>query len=373
MKHLMLICEGMAGEPIAELDDRTLLEAAKTPFMDLLAKKGRVGQAAFVPRALAASPEVACMSLLGYDPREFYTGIAPLEAMAIGISQNDHEVAFRCDLVTVSEESLVDTSASFISPTESQLLIKELNEKLSAPGVRFYPGSGYKNILILNDAELADALDELECRSPRSFIGQKFSKHLPKGRGAEILTGLMDKSKDILEHHEINRVRIDLKENPANMIWPWGQGKRPKMPSFKDRFGLDAAVVSETNFVHGLGKAVGAKTAKNIEEALKGKDFVFFYKGAQNEAPHENTLKSKIRLIEEFDAQCIGPAVKTLEHFSEYRLCVGTDYADSRLVPFLFEGRGVEAQGTESFSEKEALKHKVIFEEGHQLMGHFLK
>ncbi len=381
MKYLMLICEGLSDEPLEEIGGRTPLEVAKTPFMDLLAKKGRVGQALFTPAPLSVTSDVACMSLLGFDPAEFYTGIAPLEALAMGIPQDDHQVAFRCDLVTVADEFLMDTSASYISPKESRLLVEELNQKLSNGKARFYAGDGYKNILLITDLENVDKLDGLECVGPRGLIGQKFVKHLPKGAAASFLTDLMDQSKEILENHEINRVRIDLNENPANMIWPWGQGKKPKMPSFKQRFGLEGAVVSSSDYVRGLGKALGMETEKGLEESLAEKDFVFVYLESSGDLYKKYDWKAKVKFIEDFDASTVGHAVRFAESHPDARILISTDTASSTSkkallrghVPFLIQGSGVEAEETGHFSEKTAALSKQIFDQGHQLLEHFLK
>ncbi len=381
MKNIMLICEAIADEPLEELGGRTPLEVAKVPNIAFLAKKGKVGSALFARQPLSASGDVACMSLLGFDPREFYTGIAPLDALSMGIPQNDYEVAFRCDLVTVLDEYLVDNSASRITPKESKLLVEELNEKLSNPKVKFYPGEGYKNILMFSDPEIADSLDEMECTPPRGLIGQKFVRHLPKGENASILTDLMDQSKVILENNEINRVRIDLNENPANMIWPWGQGKKPKLPSFKQRYGLDGAVVSDCDFVKGLGKLLDMQVAKSLDACIDEKDFVFVYMVSSGDIYKKGDWKSKIKLIEEFDSTVVGPAIKTMSNFKDFRIFVGSDYPASVAkksqfyghVPFLIQGSGVGTEVPAVFSEKAAAQSKWIFDEGHKVMSMFLQ
>ncbi len=366
----MLVCEGMAGEPVEELGSRTPLELAKIPNINFLAKKGRVGRASFIPHSLAATADVAALSLLGFDPQEFYTGIAPLEAAAMGIPQDDTEIAFRCDLVTVLDDVLVDTSASHISPNESRLLVEELNKKLSNDKLRFYPGEGHKNILLIRDAEKADRLDELECASPKSLIGKSFAKHLPKGEEASLLRDLMDRSREILENHEINRVRIDLGENPANRIWPWGQGKRPKMPAFEQRFGIRGSVVSQTDFVVGLGKLLGLQMAENIETCLNNGEFAFMYKDAGEAGLIKNNLKSKIKLIEEFDSKIISQAVKLAERFKDLKILIATDQGQAA---FLLSGYGIKPEEASGLNEKSASQSKLVFEEGHQLMEFFLR
>ncbi len=374
----MLVCEGMSDEPLEELNGRTPLEVAKIPNISLLAKKGRVGAASFVPATLSARSDIACFSVLGYDPKDFYTGIAPLEALSRDIALGENAVAFRSDLVTVSDDTLIDNSASHISATEAQLLINELN-KSAGTGAKFYLGEGYKNLLIINDPENAENLDELECAPPISVIGQKYSKYLPKGAGASRLTELIEKSKAILENHEINRVRIDLNENPANMIWPWGQGKKPKMPSFKQRYQQKAAVLSRTHYVRGLAKALGFSVAIDLSAAIRDNDFVFAYLEASAEIYRSKDLKSKIKLIEDFDAKVVGPALKELEG-KPHRVLVTTDCSISIQrktifhghVPFVIAGEGIENSDS-AFNEKSVSQSKHLFDEGHRLMEVFLK
>lgn len=381
MKYAVLVCEAATDDPVEALGGRTPMELAKAPFLHQLAKKGRVGSAIFTSPKLALTRDVAAMAILGYPPEEFYTGVAPLEAAAAGISQDDNEIAFRCDLVTVSDGLLADVSAGFIPPEESSLLIEELNKKLSSPQIKFYPREGYKNILMIRDPEKAESLDELECVPPSRAIGQKMAKVLPKGEDAEVITSLMEKSKTVLEHHEINRVRIDLGENPANMIWPWGQGRRPRLPRFKDRFGVDGAVFSQADFAKGLGLSLGFKVVDDLEKALRNHELTFVYMAADQVQPETDPWKTKIRLIERFDTQVVGIATKCLENLGDHRLLVCTDTATSSAsrsaahgpVPFLIAGHGFAAEKHPGFNEKTAAQSKLQFPEGHPLMEHFLK
>ncbi len=377
MKYFMLFCQGMADQPQETLSGRTPLEAAKTPFMDLLAKKSRIGSANFVPRALSPTPDIACMSILGYDPLRYYTGAAPLEALARGVSLGDREVAFLCDFVTISEEVFVDLTRR-MSPREAELLMNELNSKLGDPRVKFYPGQAHDGILILNDAAVSEDLDELECVPPRQAAGQKISKVLPQGKGAPFVKGIMDQAKKILENHEINRVRIDLKENPANRIWPWGQGKKPKLPAFSDEHRLRGAVVSEASFVKGLAKAAGMAFIPTLSEAIhRSEEFIFSYSPALG----ENDLKTKIRRIEEFDLEVVGPISRLVETHPEIRILVGTDLNEpvgfsaalAGETPFLLCGAGVESEPSEGFSEKSAHHKRFTFDQGSLLLPYFLK
>ena len=378
MKIVVLVCEGMADEPLKELAGRTPLEVAKTPNMNLLAKQGSLAQGSFIPSALRPSGDVAAMSILGFDPQEFYTGIAPLEALAMRIQQTDRTIAFRCNLVSVLDGGLVDPTSGNISLTESRILINALNEKLSNNRIKFFAGKGFRNLLMVDDAELSESLDDLDCAPPQAVVGQKILKNFPKGQGASSIIDLINASKEILENHEINKVRIDLQENPANMIWPWGQGKKPKIPAFKQRYNLEGSLVSGAVCIQGLGKALELERVDTLEAAIDKKDFIFVYHALTESQKID--LMSKIRALEEFDASVVGPVWKKLQN-SKHRLCITADtlwpiakkMPVHGLVPILFEGNGVDPDGAALFNEKNTLESRRIFNEGHKMMEYFLK
>ena len=379
MKNVILVCQGMADEELEALSGRTPLEVAKTPNCDALAKKGRLARASFVPNALPAGADVAAMSILGFDPQAFYTGLAPLEAIAMGLEQTDRAIAFRCNLVSVLDEGLIDAYSGNISATESTILIKALNEKLSNDRIRFYSGKGFRNILIVNDAELCNDLDDLECAPPEAVVGKKIVKYLPKGQGAQSIHDLMKSAKEILWNHEINKVRIDLQENPANWIWLWGQGKKPKIPAFKQCYGLEGSIMA-SGFValQGLGKALQLETAQSLESSIEKNDFIFIFHSMVEGQKME--LTSKIKAIEEFDSGVVGPVVKKLKNV-EHRICVTTDavFQISKrtvvhgTVPVLFEGQGIQSTGALLFNEKAASDSKQIFNKGHKMAAYLLQ
>ena len=379
MKYLMLLCEGMADEPVEALGNRTPLEVAKTPFMNLMAKEGRVGAISFTPRSLPPAADVACLSCLGFDPLKYYTGIAPLAAAAMGISQTDREIAFRCDFVTALDDVLIDTRAGNISDTESRRLIGALNEKLSGEKARFYPGRGYQNLLLIRNAEKVEELDELDCVPPAGVLGKKFAKYLPKGRAQKVVRDLIQRSREILEGQEINRVRIDLKENPANMIWLWGQGRVPRLPSFRQHYGMAGTAFSQAGFAKGLARTLGLEVAENLSEAIEKGNFVFVYHAAQP-GQERRDLKEKIGWIEHFDAGVVGHAYKTAQRSKDTRIFVSSDTVESLSrggavhgqVPFLLYGKGVEPAPS-AFHEKSAAESRWRFDAGHEFMGTFLK
>lgn len=375
MKYLMIVGSHLADEPLENLDGRTPLEAAKTPNLDALVKKGELGCAEFAPHSLPAAPDVAAMAYLGFDPTEFYTGVAPLEALAAGIPQNDCDVVFRCDFVTLSDDKITDEQAGRISPKESGILLGELNRRFSGAAMKFFPGEGFRNFLILSDPERVDDLDDLDCVPPGSLKGKKASRHGPKGKGSEILADLIEKSSRFLQEHEINRVRVDLGENPASAIWLWGQGKRPKFPGFKQRYGVSGAVFSQADFGRGLAKALGMSVLDS-GRARTDADFVFIYAKPSGEALRRWDLKEKIRWIEEFDAQIVGEACKRYAQGSEARVAVGADLTRRAhgFAPFVISGSGLAPSPGRGggFDEKTALQSKLRLEKGYKLMGKFL-
>ena len=208
MKYLLFVCEGLSDEALEDLAGRTPLEAAKTPVMDELARGGRVGHVSFVPANLEPLAAVANLSLLGYDPAEFYTGLAPLEAPGFGIEQDDRDVIFRSDLVTLLDDEVMDPSASAISEREAGILMKDLSAKFSDAKFKFRRGLGHKNYLVVRDEALLEDLDELDCVPPSYCMGQKISKHMPKGKAGDLIIGLTKKAGAYLENHEIDRKSV---------------------------------------------------------------------------------------------------------------------------------------------------------------------
>lgn len=396
MKYIVLVPDGMADEPIEQLAQKTPLEVAETPNMDYIVQNGLLARARTIPSNLSPASDVANLSILGYDPHKYYSGRAPLEAAYMGVELPEGSLAFRCNLVTVSDGNMADYSAGHISSKEAAILIEELNKGLGGPEVRFYPGVSYRHLMVLkNDAveELASAI----CTPPHDILGQPIKKYVPKGRQAQFLIDLMERSKNILGAHEINRVRVDLGENPANMIWLWGQGGKPTMPLFKDKFGLTGAVISAVDLIKGIGKIIGLDVI-NVEgatgyydtnytgkaqaalDALKKKDFVFVHVEATDEAGHNGDLRMKIATIERFDKMVVGPILEAYRGRQDFRLLVLPDHAtpvslrrhtaDEICVAMM--GYGIAKNGFSSFSEAEAKKSDVFFE-GHQLMDVFLR
>ncbi|MFH1857693.1 MAG: cofactor-independent phosphoglycerate mutase [Candidatus Omnitrophota bacterium] len=398
MKYAVLIADGMADEPLAELFGKTPLEAARTPRMDELANGGQVGLCRTVPKGMTSASDVACLSILGYDPRRYYPGRGSLEAVNIGVSLKEDDVAFRCNFITVENDRLIDYSAGHISTQEASLLIECLNKQMGKKGIRFHTGVSYRHLLVVKRSFSPTAHFEVSVDGPHTFMGESIAPHLPQGQGAEFLIQLMDKSREILAEHEVNKVRLDLKENPANRIWLWGPGTQAKLPSFKEKFGVAGSVISAIDLIKGIGKLVGFEVVDvpgatgyydtNYEgkasyalAALERSDFVLVHLEATDEAGHNGDVREKINAIEKFDRIIVGGIADGLKKTKEkFRILVTPDHATlvsrrthvDNPVCFLTYGEGIEARGVSEFSETAASASGLLFEEGHHLMDYFI-
>jgi 2,3-bisphosphoglycerate-independent phosphoglycerate mutase len=397
MKYVILVPDGMADRPMAELAGATPLEAAKTPNMDYIARFGKVGMVKTIPKGLAAASDVANLSLLGYDPVQYYTGRAALEAAHMGIDVKADEVAFRCNLITASDDTLVDYSAGHIKTHEAQFLIKVLNEKLGSDKIRFFAGTSYRHLVLIKLSAF-DKKGQINAKAPHDIMGQSIKQNLPKGKGCQLLIDLMLRSRDVLKDEPVNHVRIDLGENPANMIWLWGEGSVPTMPDFQNHFGLKGAVISAVDLIKGIGKIIGLEVievsgatgyydtnfegkAKAAIEALERLDFVFVHVEATDEAGHNGDLRQKLAMIERFDSFIVGPILEAVKNMQPARVLVAPDHptpialrthtADP--VPFAMFGSGISADTVTAFSEKAAAATQFSFDNGHELIAHFIK
>jgi len=394
MKYIVLIGDGMADYPMEELGQRTVLEVAKTAHMDFIARQGRLGRVKTIPEGMTPGSDVAIVSILGYDPLKYYTGRGPLEAANLGVKLGENEIAFRCNLVTVGDDNMIDYSAGHISSKEAEVLIKYIDKKLGNEKIKFYSGVSYRHVMVIKDAQL----EQVTCKPPHDIMGQSISKNLPKGENAELLIKLMQDAKAVLEGHEINMVRVDLKENPANMIWLWGQGKSPDMPKFADKYGLAGSVISAVDLIKGLGRILGLEVinvpgatgyydtdykgkAEAAIKALKEKDFVFVHVEAPDEAGHNGDLRAKITAIERFDQLVVGTILNAYKRKKNFRILVLPDHATPVSLKthtrddvfFGIFGQDIFGAGFGGYNEKEAQKSDLYFEKGYELMEYFIK
>ncbi|MCK4519573.1 MAG: cofactor-independent phosphoglycerate mutase [Candidatus Omnitrophica bacterium] len=395
MKYLMIVPDGAADYPIDILGGKTPFEVADTPFMDSLAKKGILGRVKTIPRGFTPSSDVANLSLLGYDPEVYYTGRGPLEAANLGIELGEKDLAFRCNLITASEGRLDDYSGGHITDKEAKVLIEYVNENLGTDKIQFYFGTSYRNLMVIRGgADLG--LEKIKYFAPHDIMGRKILRYLPRDKNAKVLIELMDHSEALLSTHEINKVRIDLGENPANMIWLWGCGPKPAMPPFKDKFGIEGAVISAVDLIKGIGKITGLKVlnvegangyydtnylgkAKAALEALETCDFVFVHIEATDEAGHNQDLRMKIACLERIDKLIVGTIVEELKD-KDFRILITPDHPTpisirthtNEPVPFLISGSGINRDDCSSYSEREAQNSSLYFDKGIDLLKYFL-
>ncbi len=401
MKYIVLLGDGMADWPVRELGGRTPLQAASTPNMDKLSSEGILGSVRTVPEGMHPGSDVANLSILGYDPNTYYSGRAPLEAASIGVKLKSGDVAFRCNLVTLkfnkekSRAIMEDYSSGHITTEEARILIDEVNNSLGSEKIRFYPGVSYRHLMVWAKGS-ADA----ECVPPHDIIGKDIMDYLPVGKGEELLRKKMMESVGVLESHPVNKQRVKDNKNPGNSIWLWGQGMKPKLPTFKERYNIEGALVSAVDLTRGLGLYAGFKILKvpgitgyldtnyvgKAEYALKALrkvDFVYIHVEAPDEAGHSGNYRDKIRAIEDFDKLVVGTVLEGVREFDEYRILLLPDHptpvelrthtADP--VPFvIFDGKKRAKNRDAAFDERILKRKKImVFEKGHELMDYFIR
>jgi 2,3-bisphosphoglycerate-independent phosphoglycerate mutase len=392
-KYAIIVPDGAADEPLEELGKKTVLEVAQTPNMDKISSQGRIGLVRTIPAGLEPGSDVAQMSLLGYDPLTFYTGRAPIEAVARNIKLSPNDWVFRCNLVTICDGKMEDHSAGHISTEEGSKLIKDLNERLSNEKLHFYPGVSYRHLLVFKDTDF-----DVKTYPPHDFIGSAIEKILPRGKGAEILIDLIARSQQLFDNHDINKVRKDLGENQVSSIWLWGQGKKARMESFKKRFGINGAAITAVDLVKGLSILIGfdlinvpgatgfvdtnyqGKASAAIE-ALDKYDLVFIHIEAPDEASHNGNVEMKKKAIEQIDKYIVGPVLEALQGYEKWRILVLPDHPtpisskahSAEPVPFAMAGAGVSGILNATFSEANAAKSGFRIENGFELMEYFLK
>lgn len=395
MKYIVIVPDGAADYPIEMLGGKTPLEAADMPFTQGLAKRGMLGRVKTIPKGFTPSSDVANLSLLGYEPEQYYCGRGPLEAANLGIELKAGDLAFRCNLITEAENKISDYSAGHISDREAKILMTAVNKNLGTSDIEFYHGTSYRNLMVYRGAEVLE-LHKLKYVAPHDIMGQAIEENFPRGKNSEIITDLMKRSQGFLREHEINKVRLDLKENPANMIWLWGAGAKPHMPAFKEKFGMRGAVISAVDLIEGIGRIIGMKVievegatgyydtnylgkAQAGLRALEEVDFVFIHIEATDEAGHNQDLRMKITCLERIDKLVVGTIVEALGD-QEYRILISPDHPTpvakrthtDEPVPFLIAGTGIAEGGFSGYCENDAARSNLYFDSGTALLKYFL-
>ncbi len=366
----------MGDYPIPALDNKTCWQVAKTPNLDFIAEKGIIGKTKTIPEGMEVGSDVAILSIFGYDPKKYYTGRGPLEAAVRKITLSEKDVAFRCNLISSDGKTLLDYSGGHITTYEAQELIKEISKKLDTDKINFFSGVGYRHIL-----RWTDGSHKVECIPPHNIVGKPLLNNLPRGEGEKILRDLIYNSIEILDNHETNKKRRDEGKLPANMIWPWGQGKIPAFPKFTEKYKLCGSVISAVDLVRGIGYYAGLKIievpgitgyfdtnydgkAEYAVASLKDKDIVFVHIEATDEAGHIGNVEEKIKAFENIDKKILGNILMSMDKFSDdFKLLFLPDHYTpitvkahtSDIVPYLIystkelilspaqiEGKGIE-------------------------------
>lgn len=399
MKHIIVLSDGMAGRPLDELGGKTTMEASKTPVMDRLAKKAEIGTACMVPEGMAPGSDTANLSVLGYDPKIYYTGRSPLEALSIGVDMAETDVSFRCNLVTLSEENcayeertILDHSSDEISTKEASVLLDALKEGLSKDGYEFYAGTSYRHLLIWKNGKI------IELTPPHDILTKQIGTYLPED---DTLRDMMKKSYEILSCHPVNEKRRERGLKPANSAWFWGAGTRPALTSFEEKTGKKGVMISAVDLLKGIAVGAGmdniivegangglhtnyeGKAAAAVDALVnKGYDFAYVHVEAPDEMGHQGLIKEKIQAIENVDGRVLSNIVKGLaDAGEEFRImilpdhptpiCIRTHSGDA--IPYMIYDSRKEIGGIDVYNEKEAAKSQHVWTEGFRLVDHLLE
>jgi 2,3-bisphosphoglycerate-independent phosphoglycerate mutase len=386
--------DGAADKPLQVFGGKTIFEAAEKPNIDFIAMSGQQGLCQTVPPTLQPGSDVAMMAVLGYNPAEYYTGRAPIEAVAQGIDVTENDWIFRCNLVTTADGKMVDHSSGHISSEEGKQFIEELNKALGSDCVKFYPGVGYRHLMIVKNYDFPD----LQLQPPHDNIGVEIEKLLPRGKNADVLIELIKKSEKLFKDHSINLLRRNLKKNEATSIWLWGHGKKARMELFEKKYGLKGAAITAVDLVKGLANLIGFDfikvegatgyfdtdyRAKGLAaiEAIKKYDIVLVHVEATDEAGHAGKAEVKKKALEEIDKHIVGPVMAELKKYNNWRILVMPDHPTpvstqghtGEAVPFAMMGDGINGEVHLPLGETNAARTGIIFDDGYRLMESFLK
>lgn len=399
MKYIIVLGDGMADEPMQELGGKTVLDYAKTPNMDKISKKAKIGLAKTIPEGMKPGSDTANLAVLGYNPKQYYTGRSPLEALSIGVDMEEKDIAIRCNIVTISddelpyeEKTIIDHSSSEISTEDAEVLLRAVKEELEDDIYKYYLGTSYRHCTIWKNGTV------VELTPPHDILGRVIGDYLPEDAK---LREMMKKSYDILNHHPLNEERAKKGLNKANSIWFWGAGTKPNLDFFEEKYGKKGAMISAVDLLKGI--AVGAQM-RNIEvdgadgtletnyegkasAAVKavteeGSDFVYIHVEAPDEMGHQGSVERKIKAIEYLDGRVIGPVFEKMKELGEdFRMLVMPDHPtpictrthSSEPVPYMLYDSTAEEDHTWNYNEKEAKDSGNYLDEGYMLIRELLK
>lgn len=413
MKYIVVLADGMADEPIPSLGDKTPLEVAHLPTITALAQKGQIGLVNTVPEGMAPGSDVANLSVMGYDPKQYHTGRSPLEAASIGVSLQPTDVTFRMNFVTLSETSeqasnltsggdddynaltMIDHSAGDLTTEEAAILLEAVKEVFTTEALSFYLGVSYRHLLLWDHG-----LTGFDLTPPHDILGQPIASYLPKGKGVGAIATMMQASYDLLKSHPINLKRKEIGLRPANAIWIWGEGKRPNLDSYDEKFGVSGHVISAVDLIKGIGILAGltsidvqgatgnlhtnyrGKAGAALKALLDGDQFSYIHIEAPDECGHQGDLPGKILAMERIDEEVVKPLIEGLEAAGEsYRILIVPDHPTpirlrthtSEPVPFVIYDSTQETWNEENrFTEIAAKKDGRFVEAGHYLVPEVL-
>jgi 2,3-bisphosphoglycerate-independent phosphoglycerate mutase len=400
MKYLILVPDGAADHQLDRLDGKTPLEVADMPVINKLAQKSMIGLVRTIPDGIAPGSDAANLSVMGYDPSVYLTGRSPLEAASIGIEMSDTDVAFRTNLISLQGDGayedlvILDHSAGDISTEEANELIETVNKAFSNENRHFYTGTSYRHCLIIHNGST-----DYDLTPPHDQLDKKTGLYLPKGPGSDELIDMMKRSYELLKDHPVNQKRIAAGKNPANSLWIWGQGKKPALSSFGEKYGITGAAISAVDLIKGIAKCAGldsvdvpgatgtlhtnftGKAKAAIEVFRSGKDFVYMHLEAPDECSHQGDLEGKISSLERIDKEVLKPI---LEYFREsgeafsilelpdHRTPIALRTHTSEPVPFvLYRSNEEQPENPANKFTEEAGKHGIYFDSGFALADTF--
>lgn len=399
MKYIVILGDGMADYPLAELGNKTPLEAAHKPNMDFLAGRGEVGLVKTIPDGLKPGSDTANLSVMGYDPRKYYSGRSPLEAVSIGIALTDEDVTYRCNLVTLSDSEryedkvMVDYSSDEISTPEADELIGFLGGHFKKLDVELFTGVSYRHCLVLRDAETGTNLTP-----PHDISDKCVGDHLPKDGNARLLFQMMKMSSELLKDHPVNLKRIQNGKRPANSVWFWGEGRKPALSPFYEKYQKKGAVISAVDLIKGIAICAGmksidvpgatgnidtnfeGKTAAALDALANGDDFVYIHIEAPDECGHRHEIGNKVRAIELIDEKVAGPIINEMKKRQvDFSVMILPDHPTplslrthtSEPVPYLVYRSGRETESGAKYDETYAMNSGRFISEGHLLLDYF--
>lgn len=400
MKYVVILGDGMADSPLPQLGNKTPLQCAEKPNIDHLAMHAEVGMVRTVPEGIPPGSDAANLSVMGYDPKLYYTGRSPLEAISMGVKLSDTDLAFRCNLVTLSTDGdyedkiMIDYSSDEITSSEAAQLIAEVNRHFACSDIVYHPGISYRHCMVWSYGPKGFKLTP-----PHDILDKRIGAYLPQGENAPRLLNMMKESHAFLKDHPVNKAREARGLRPANSIWLWGEGRKPAIPLFTDKYGIKGAVVSAVDLIKGIGICAGLKSIDvegatgnihtnfigkaqaALDELASGMDFVYVHVEAPDECGHRFEIENKVKSISLLDSQVVGTILEGLEKYEDYSVLVLPDHPTplslrthtSEPVPYILYRKSSQvSSGVEGYDEFQAAGTGVYIDEGYRLMDRFL-